>query len=54
MSIVLLVSSLTYELTGFAYADAIGTIGLIYFSILEGKESFEKAKGKVCNCGNDC
>ncbi|MEW5845798.1 MAG: cation transporter [Bacteroidota bacterium] len=54
MSIVLLVSSITYELTGFAYADAIGTIGLIYFSILEGKESFEKAKGKVCNCGNDC
>jgi len=54
MSIVLLVSSLTYELTSFAYADAIGTIGLIYFSILEGKESFEKAKGKVCNCGNDC
>jgi divalent metal cation (Fe/Co/Zn/Cd) transporter len=48
MSIVLLVSSLIYELTGFAYADAIGAAGLIYFSISEGKEAFEKAKGKDC------
>ena len=48
MSIVLLVSSLIYELTGFAYADAIGAAGLIYFSISEGKEALEKAKGKDC------
>jgi len=50
MSLVLLVSSLIYELTGFAYADAIGAAGLTYFSISEGKEAFEKAKGKECNC----
>ena len=50
MSLVLLVSSLLYELTGFAYADAIGAAGLIYLSISEGRESFEKAKGKECNC----
>jgi divalent metal cation (Fe/Co/Zn/Cd) transporter len=50
MSIVLLASSLLYELTGFAYADAIGAAGLTYFSISEGKEAFEKAKGKECNC----
>jgi len=48
MSLVLLVSSLVYELTGFAYADVIGAAGLIYFSISEGKEAFEKAKGKEC------
>jgi divalent metal cation (Fe/Co/Zn/Cd) transporter len=48
MSIVLLASSLIYELTGFAYADAIGAAGLIYFSISEGKEAFEKAKGNNC------
>jgi divalent metal cation (Fe/Co/Zn/Cd) transporter len=48
MSIVLLASSLIYELTGFAYADAIGAAGLIYFSISEGKEALEKAKGKDC------
>ncbi|MDD5183861.1 MAG: cation transporter [Paludibacter sp.] len=50
MSIVLLVSSLLYELTGFIYADAIGALGLIYFSFNEGREAFEKAKGKVCAC----
>ncbi len=50
MSIVLLVSSLIYEFTGFAYADVIGAAGLIYFSISEGKEAFEKAKGKSCSC----
>jgi hypothetical protein len=48
MSIVLLASSLIYELTGFAYADAIGAAGLIYFSVSEGKEAFEKARGKDC------
>lgn len=50
MSVVLLVSSLLYELTGFAYADVIGAAGLIYFSFNEGKEAFEKAKGKSCSC----
>jgi len=50
MSLVLLVSSLIYELTGFQYADVIGAAGLIYFSITEGKEAFEMAKGKECNC----
>jgi len=50
MSLVLLASSLIYELTGFAYADAIGAAGLAYFSITEGKEAFEKAKGKECEC----
>jgi divalent metal cation (Fe/Co/Zn/Cd) transporter len=43
MSVVLLVSSLIYELTGFAYADSIGAAGLIYFSVMEGKEALEKA-----------
>lgn len=50
MSIVLLVSSFIYEITGFAYADAIGAAGLIYFSVSEGIEAFEKAKGKTCSC----
>ncbi len=50
MSLVLLISSLIYELTGFLYADIIGAAGLIYFSITEGKEAFEKAKGKECAC----
>ena len=44
MSVVLLISSLVYELTGFAYADVIGAAGLIYFSLSEGREAFEKAR----------
>src|SRR5664280_395312 len=50
MSIVLLLSSLIYEITGFAYADLIGAAGLIYFSVSEGQEAFEKAKGKEDKC----
>ena len=54
MSVALLLSSLIYELTGFAYADVIGAAGLIYFSFTEGKEAFEMAKGKECSCGCHC
>lgn len=45
MSLVLLASSLIYEVTAFGFVDSIGALGLIYFSINEGKESFEKAAG---------
>jgi divalent metal cation (Fe/Co/Zn/Cd) transporter len=54
MSLVLLASSLIYELTGFAYADVIGAAGLIYFSISEGKEAFDKAKGIRSGCCDNC
>ena len=50
MSVVLLLSSLVYEFTGFAYADVIGAAGLIYFSVSEGRVAFDKAKGKDCDC----
>jgi divalent metal cation (Fe/Co/Zn/Cd) transporter len=51
MSIVLLVSSGVYELTRFAFADTLGTLGLAYFSFKEGRECFEKAKGNnLCSC----
>jgi divalent metal cation (Fe/Co/Zn/Cd) transporter len=45
MSVVLLVSSLVYQFTGFGFVDSLGAIGLIYFSYGEGKEAFEKAAG---------
>lgn len=55
MSIVLLASSLVYELTGFGFIDSIGALGLIYFSVKEGRESFDKAKGLECDCEDeDC
>ncbi|MEI6752076.1 MAG: cation transporter [Paludibacter sp.] len=50
MSVVLLAASVIYHFTGFVYADIIGAVGLIYFSFSEGKESFEKAEGKECDC----
>jgi divalent metal cation (Fe/Co/Zn/Cd) transporter len=43
MSVVLLASSLIYQFTGFGFVDSLGALGLIYFSINEGKEAFEKA-----------
>jgi len=55
MSLVLLISSMIYELTGFAYADIIGAAGLVYFSWSEGREAFEKARGRInCSCGDNC
>lgn len=51
MSCVLLASSAIYEFTGFPYADALGTLGLAWFSYEEGKECFEKASSnKHCGC----
>ncbi|MBE0646881.1 MAG: cation transporter [Bacteroidales bacterium] len=53
MSIVLLISSLIYEFTGFPYIDAIGAAGLIWFSVKEGMEAMEKAKKRSyaeCSC----
>ena len=50
MSIVLLISSLLYATTGFGWFDALGAAGLTWFSIKEGREAFEKAKGHACNC----
>jgi len=53
MSIVLLASSLIYQFTGFGFVDSLGALGLIYFSVSEGKESFEKAAGMADDCCDD-
>lgn len=53
MSIVLLASSLIYQLTGFGFVDSIGALGLIYFSYSEGKEAFEKAHDIDECCDNE-
>jgi divalent metal cation (Fe/Co/Zn/Cd) transporter len=45
MSLVLLGSSVIYQLTGIGFVDSLGAAGLIYFSVHEGRESFEKAAG---------
>lgn len=54
MSFVLLVSGGLFELTGFKYFDALGTIGIIYFSFREGREAFAKANGiHACSCEDE-
>lgn len=50
MSILLLISSGLWWLFKIPHIDAIGSLGLVYFSIKEGKEAFSKAKG-IENCG---
>jgi len=51
MSVVLLISSAIYELTGFGWIDIIGTLGLAWFSWSEGHECFEKARTEAnCSC----
>lgn len=52
MSLILLISSGIYELTGFVYIDSIGTLGLAWFSFNEARECFSKIKNNVtCSCG---
>jgi len=53
MSLVLLGSSLIYLLTGIGFFDSLGAIGLVVFSIKEGRESFEKAKSLSDCCELD-
>ena len=53
MSLVLLASSLVYLLTGFGFVDSLGALGLIYFSVTEGREAFERAAGMEDDCDDD-
>jgi divalent metal cation (Fe/Co/Zn/Cd) transporter len=53
MSVVVLLSSLFFELFHIGWIDLLGTAGIIFFSVKEGKEAFEKAKRQDygCSCG---
>ncbi len=51
LSIILLVASIGFELTGFGGIDSAGALLIAYYSFKEGKEAFEKARtGKNCEC----
>ena len=50
LSCVLLIASAGYELTGIGGIDAAGAIMIALFSVREGRESFEKARGGTCHC----
>jgi len=52
MSVVLLASSVLFELFHLPYIDAAGMLGLAWFSFKEGQESFEKSKDVATCCGH--
>jgi divalent metal cation (Fe/Co/Zn/Cd) transporter len=50
LSVVLLIASAGYELTGIGGLDAAGAMVIAGFALREGREAFEKARGGVCSC----
>lgn len=51
MSLVLLISSLLYELWSIPWIDIAGTIGIIWFSFKEGREAWQKSTNPTaCSC----
>lgn len=54
LSVVLLLASAGYSLTGIGYLDAIGSVIIAVLSIREGREALNKAKGLACSCSCSC
>jgi len=54
LSIILLLSSAGYELTGIGGLDSIGAIFIAGLSFKEGRESLQKARGLSCSCQGNC
>lgn len=55
LSVILLIASTGYEVTGIGALDSLGALGIAILSFREGKEAFEKAKGKLtCSCQGKC
>lgn len=54
LSVVLLIASIGYEVTGIGLMDSVGAAGIAFFSFKEGREAFEKARGKSCGCCGSC
>lgn len=50
LSIILLFSSLLYEISSIGYFDILGSLGIAYYSFTEGKESLEKARDNDLHC----
>lgn len=53
LSIILLASSGFYEIFRIGYIDVAGSLGIAWFAFREGKEAFEKAKGRLCCSCNE-
>lgn len=50
MSLMLLASSVLVTITGLGFLDSLGALGLAWLSLREGREAFEKARGRECAC----
>ena len=50
LSIILLASSVLYELLYIPYIDVIGSLGIAWFALREGRESMEKAASGSLSC----
>jgi divalent metal cation (Fe/Co/Zn/Cd) transporter len=50
LSIILLFSSVLYEIFKIGFIDSAGALGIAYYAFKEGKESMDKSKGKKCCC----
>ena len=51
LSVVLLLASAGFHLTGIGSLDAVGALLIAWFSWKEGREAFGKAEGLTCSCG---
>ena len=53
---ILLASSLLFEVFGIAWFDALGSLGIAWFAFSEGCEAFETARSGAlsCGCGDHC
>ncbi|MBN1299865.1 MAG: cation transporter [Melioribacteraceae bacterium] len=56
LSIILLLSSGLYELFKVGYLDILGSLGIAYYAVKEGREAFEKSKSNnlLCCCDDNC
>jgi divalent metal cation (Fe/Co/Zn/Cd) transporter len=52
LSLILLLASVGFELTGIGGIDSIGAVLIAAFSFREGREAFEKSRGEHCSCGH--
>jgi divalent metal cation (Fe/Co/Zn/Cd) transporter len=52
LSLILLLASVGFELTGIGGIDSIGAVLIAVFSFREGREAFEKSRGESCCCGH--
>jgi divalent metal cation (Fe/Co/Zn/Cd) transporter len=50
LSFVLLLASAGYAVTGIGGLDSLGAVAISVFAFREGREAFEKARGKNCSC----